>query len=271
MTNGVSILRTHSLAIGYNGISISQDINLSVSDGEIVGLIGVNGCGKSTLLRTIVGLISPLSGFVEIQGKKPDRRTLWRRVQNYQIGYLSQRKKNFPTLSVRENLHLALWHSRDSWAGREKRIAGLLDEPSFFALRDRLSDSCSSLSGGEDMILSLAKCVLLERKLLLLDEPSAGLSEAYRARLVDLLKPLAKDRGILLVEQSLNTLFALADTVYIFRNDLTLNCESDRAVSSVERLDDKRRRRLRRSYLDGDFETGTAQVSALFSLGTGDA
>lgn len=265
MSKEPDILRTGALAVGYGGVALCRDINLSVRAGEIVGIIGTNGCGKSTLLRTIAGLIPPLSGSIELHGRDIGRLPAWRRAHENHIGYLPQVSKNFPGLSVRENLHLALWHSREGRAGREAQIERLLGQSPFSALRSHLNDSCSYLSGGQDMLLSLAKCLLRRSTLLLLDEPSAGLSEAHRGQIVDLLKPLVKDKGMLLIEQSLNTVFSLADTVYIFRSYSNARDEVELPGSFLEKIDNQQRMRLRDSYENGELEGGIAEVSALFS------
>jgi branched-chain amino acid transport system ATP-binding protein len=260
-----NLLRTDALAVGYGGVALCRDINLSVHVGEIVGIIGTNGCGKSTLLRTIAGMIPPLSGSIELHGRDIHRVPAWRRAHESRIGYLPQTSKNFPGLSVRENLHLALWHSREGRAGREARIEQLLAHSPFSALRDYLDDSCSYLSGGQDMLLSLAKCLLRRSTLLLLDEPSAGLSEAHRSQVIEILRPLVQDKGMLLIEQSLNTVFSLADTVYIFRGYSNARGEAGLPGTFLEKVDDRQRVRLRDSYENGELEGGVAEVSALFS------
>lgn len=259
------VLQTESLEIGYGGIAIGNDISLSVSSGEIVGIIGINGCGKSTLLRTIVGELKPLSGSIQFHGAAAQPTTTWQRVRNFQIGYVPQARKNFPSLTVRENLHLALWHSRESWSEKESRIECLFSNICFAPLRDHLHELCSSLSGGEDMILALAKSLLRKTKLLILDEPSAGLSEMYREELVTLLRSIGHSTAVLFVEQSLSTVFNLADTVYMFRTLDDGGGNSSASISSVEKLPDERKLRLQESYRRKEIEEGIAEVAALFA------
>lgn len=258
-----TLLRTESLAIGYGTAPLIRDVNVRVSVGEIVGLIGTNGCGKSTLLRTIVGLLPPLAGTIELHGKFARRMPVWRRVGECGFSYLPQGKKNFSNLTTRENLHLALWKSNENWAQRERRIAKLLEEKPFDSLSPHLNDFSAVLSGGEDLLLGLAKCLLLKSKLLLLDEPSAGLSESTRLLLVDLLKPLIQNAGILLVEQSLSTVFALATKVYVIRAKPV--GPRNQIVSAVEQLDEYQRQTIRDHYANGNFAKGAAEIAAILS------
>lgn len=263
MSEVKTLLRTESLTIGYGTAPLIRDVNVRVSVGEIVGLIGTNGSGKSTLLRTVAGLLPNLAGTIELNGQFARRMPVWRRIRDCAVAYLPQGKKNFSNLTTRENLHLALWKSSDDWAKRERRIAKLLKGKPFDALSPHLNEFSAVLSGGEDLLLGLAKCLLLESKLLLLDEPSAGLSESTRLLLVDLLKPLQQNAGILLVEQSLNTVFALAARVYVIRAKPI--GPSNQIVSSVEQLDEHTRRVIRDHYGNGNPEKGAAEVAAILS------
>lgn len=258
-----TLLRTESLAVGYGTAPLIRDVNVRVSVGEIVGLIGTNGCGKSTLLRTIVGLLPPLAGTIELHGKIGRRMPVWRRVRDCGFSYLPQGKKNFSNLTTRENLHLALWKSNEDWEQRERRIAKLLEEKPFDSLSSHLNEFSAVLSGGEDLLLGLAKCLLLESKLLLLDEPSAGLSESTRLLLVELLKPLIQNAGILLVEQSLSTVFALATKVYVTRAKPVGS--RNQIVSAVEQLDEHQRQTIRDHYVNGNSEKGAAEIAAILS------
>ena len=258
-----TLLRTESLTVGYGTEPLIRDVNVRVSVGEIVGLIGTNGCGKSTLLRTIVGLLPPLAGTIELHGKFARRMPVWRRVRECDFSYLPQGKKNFSNLTTRENLHLALWKSSEDWAQRERRIAKLLEEKPFDSLSPHLNDFSAVLSGGEDLLLGLAKCLLLKSKLLLLDEPSAGLSESTRLLLVELLKPFIQNAGILLVEQSLSTVFALATKVYVIRAKLVE--PRNQIVSAVEQLDEHQRQTICDNYANGNFQKGAAEIAAILS------
>src|ERR1044072_4300718 len=112
MSKHNSVLRTHNLSVGYGSRVLVQEINLSIAKGEIVGIIGTNGCGKSTLLRTLAGLLPPISGSISMDGKDISKLSAWRRARDYRLAYLPQGSKNFANLTVRENLHLALWHFR---------------------------------------------------------------------------------------------------------------------------------------------------------------
>jgi len=203
-----------NLSVGYAGIPIVTDIQIKSSAGEVVGLIGQNGSGKSTILRTISGLIPAINGDVFIGGHKVTEESIRSRVRKYGMGFVPQNNRNIPNLTVCENLHISQWDTR-SWKDRQKKIDHLLQVDPFDQLADALNTSASALSGGQDMLLSIAAQILQDCRIILLDEPSSGLDEGNRELITTMINDLKKqNKTIILVEQYLRVLFAISDRVY---------------------------------------------------------
>ncbi len=193
-------LSVTSAAIGYHQ-PLLVDVNLTVAKGEVAGILGRNGCGKSTLLRTIAGLTPALAGRIEMAGVAIDGWPAWRRAARGLV-YLTQESRNFRSMTVRENLHLALWGSGSRWRTRNGSIDELLARPAFSRLPGLLRRRCGDLSGGQQMQLSIAKTMLRLPTVVLLDEPTAGLFEGVREELPILIGELSASAGVVLVEQS---------------------------------------------------------------------
>jgi len=209
-----ALLQLEGVHAGYvEGIDILAGIDLRVERGTITGIIGPNGAGKSTLLRTIFGFLHPHRGRVvfdgeEIHGLAPHA------VKRRGIGYVTQGANIFPQLTVDENLRLGAWVLR-----RERgRVAALIDHAytAFPRLAARRRMRATMLSGGEAKMLSLAKEAMTEPRLLLVDEPSAGLApritDQIYARLLE-----TRERGltILLVDQNIAKAVEVSDYVYL--------------------------------------------------------
>lgn len=187
-------------AIGYHQ-PLLTGVNLSVARGEVLGILGRNGCGKSTLLRTIAGLTPALAGAISMDGTPISTWPAWQRAAGGLV-YLTQETRNFRSLTVRENLHLALWGTGHRWGVCEKLIDELLSRPVFSRLCPHLSRASGDLSGGQALQLSIAKTMLRTPKVVLLDEPTAGLFKAVQDELPVLIGELAANAGVVLVEQS---------------------------------------------------------------------
>ncbi|PHP68659.1 amidase [Zhengella mangrovi] len=205
-------LEIRSLAAGYGRIPVLHGIDLEVRHGEIVGILGHNGMGKSTLLKTIMGFLPARSGSVSLDGEqvtrlKPHQRSL------RGLGYIPQGRGIFPKLTVRENLRLAWQHDGDT--GEDEALESVLsDFPRITRLLDREG---GALSGGEQQLLALARGLMADPWLLLLDEPTEGIQPSIIEEMEETLLRLRKSRGltILLVEQNFDFITALADRVLI--------------------------------------------------------
>ncbi|HWN91728.1 MAG TPA: ATP-binding cassette domain-containing protein, partial [Verrucomicrobiae bacterium] len=167
-------LAVEQLAAGYvEGIDILADITLRVEPGTITGVIGPNGAGKSTLLKTIFGFLHPKRGRISLDGRDISAMAP-HEIKRLGISYVPQGANIFPQLTVEENLFLGAWVIRSDKA----RVADRLERAyaAFPRLRERRQRRATALSGGEAKMLSLAKELVTEPTLLLVDEPSAGLA-----------------------------------------------------------------------------------------------
>ena len=207
-------LELEDVHVGYvEGIDILAGISMRVGGGAITGVIGPNGAGKSTLLRAIFGFLRPHRGRIlldgrEIGGQAPHR------IKRLGIGYVTQGASIFPQLTVEENLLLGAWVLRSDRRHVTELLARAFD--AFPHLKERRRRRATTLSGGEAKMLSLAKELMTEPTLLLVDEPSAGLApriaDQIYARLVE---SRARGMTILLVDQNITAAVELSDYLYM--------------------------------------------------------
>lgn len=207
------MLTIKGLHAGYGRIPVLHEVSLEVDEGELVGLIGANGAGKTTTLSTVVGLLSPTRGTIELDGRSiaglsPER------VARTGIALVPEGRQIFATLTVAENLRLGTTVRGGS--GRSD-VVDVLDR--FPVLQQFYGRSAGQLSGGEQQQLAIARALVARPRLLLLDEPSLGLAP----QIVDLVfSVLGELRGegttILLVEQNASRTVHLADRTYVMRN-----------------------------------------------------
>ena len=207
-------LAVEQLAAGYvEGIDILADITLRVEPGTITGVIGPNGAGKSTLLKTIFGFLHPKRGRISLDGRDISVMAP-HEIKRLGISYVPQGANIFPQLTVEENLLLGAWVIRSD----KSRVADRLERAyaAFPRLCERRQRRATMLSGGEAKMLSLAKELVTEPTLLLVDEPSAGLAprivEQVYARLLEV-----RGQGvtILLVDQNINKAVQVSDYLYM--------------------------------------------------------
>src|SRR2546428_2040506 len=210
----MALLEVDHVAAGYvEGIDILADIALRVEPGSITGIIGPNGAGKSTLLKTIFGFLHPRRGRIlhggrEIQALAPYE------IKRLGISYVPQGQNIFPQLTVEENLQLGAWIARHDRAG----VASILERAyaTFPRLRERRRRRATSLSGGEAKMLSLAKELVNDPALLLVDEPSAGLAPRIAHPVYDeLLAARARRVTPLLLDQNLTKAGEISDYLYL--------------------------------------------------------
>tara|TARA_B000000565_G_scaffold179691_1_gene136220 strand:+ start:2437 stop:3150 length:714 start_codon:yes stop_codon:yes gene_type:complete len=205
-----TILECNGIAAGYvKGLNILQGVDLVVNDGEIVSIIGPNGAGKSTLLKAIMSLIKVSAGRFYINGIEKTNLSTHKIVMEG-IGYVPQVANVFPSLTIEENLEIG------SWSIKNKREAIKKTFSDFPMLSDRKRDKAGNLSGGQRQILALARALITSPNLLLLDEPSAGLSPVAINEVFSSIKEI-NDSGvsILLVEQNAKRALAFSDRGYV--------------------------------------------------------
>ena len=205
------ILECNGIAAGYvKGLNILQGVDLVVNEGEIVSIIGPNGAGKSTLLKAIMGLIKVSAGRFFVSGKEKTNLSTHRIVMEG-IGYVPQVANIFPSLSIHENLEIGSWSIK-----RNKKEALTKIYNDFPMLGDRKKDKAGNLSGGQRQILALARALITSPSLLLLDEPSAGLSPVAINEVFTSIKEInTSGVSILLVEQNAKRALSFSDRGYV--------------------------------------------------------
>ena len=207
------MLEIRGLRAGYGRIPILHGIDLSVEDGETIGILGHNGMGKSTLMKAAIGLVRPTDGTVEFLGDDITQAAPFERAR-LGLGYVPQGREIFPGITVLENLRMGAY-TRGSEAARivERVIEEL---PRLEPLLDRLG---GELSGGEQQILAVARCLCGEPRLVLLDEPTEGIQPSIIDLIADTLRRLRERRGLgfILVEQNLDFIAALCSRVFIIQ------------------------------------------------------
>jgi branched-chain amino acid transport system ATP-binding protein len=206
-----AMLEVKDLKVAYGKILAVKKISFSVEEGQIVTLIGTNGAGKTTTLRTISGLIRPSSGEILFQGKRIDAVPAHKIVM-MGVAHSPEGRKIFPKMSVEENLLLGAFSRAD---GEIK--ADLSDAYDLFpVLGERRSQQAGTFSGGEQQMLAMGRAMMSRPKLLMLDEPSMGLSPLMMKVIMQTVRKLqSQGTTILLVEQNAQAALSLADHGYV--------------------------------------------------------
>jgi branched-chain amino acid transport system ATP-binding protein len=197
----------------YGEAHILQGVSLAVGEGEVVTLIGRNGAGKTTTLRSIMGLVPPRDGQITFAGREL-RGLPTHAVARAGIAYVPEERRILPNLSVEENLRLGRLGAD---AGRRDGDAVTEEVLGYFPrLRERLTQKGKSLSGGEQQMLAIARGLVARPKLMLVDEPTEGLSPIIVASLTEILRDInRRGTAILLVEQILEVALALSHRLYV--------------------------------------------------------
>ena len=205
------MLEIKSLRAGYGAVEILRGVDLAVGAGEIVALLGSNGAGKSTLNNNVCGLFRPFGGAIRFDGKDVAGATSMRIVEAGLI-QVPEGRRVFPNLSVRDNLELGSYRrGRPNRARNLDRVAAV-----FPRLKERWSQHAGTLSGGEQQMLAIGRGLMGEPRLLILDEPSLGLSPLLVEEMFALIGRLnAEGLSILLVEQNVVQSLAIAHRAYV--------------------------------------------------------
>jgi branched-chain amino acid transport system ATP-binding protein len=202
-------LEVQSLSSGYGRIPILNSVQFQVGPGEVLGILGHNGMGKTTLLRTLMGYTRATGGRITTHGVDITHEPTYRRA-NLGLGYVPQGRQIFPHLSAYDNLRMGCAAAR-----AETIIEEVLSR--FARLRRLLARSGGTLSGGEQQLLALARCLCGAPKIMLLDEPSEGIQPSILDEIAEVLAQIKSSAGtsMILVEQNVEFLAALADRVLI--------------------------------------------------------
>ncbi len=207
------VLELRNVGVAYGKVQALRDVSLRVHSGEVVALLGANGAGKSTTLRTISGLLSPSTGDILFEGasiarQRPDM------IVRVGIAQSPEERHVWPELSVGENLRLGAYICRDRKQVSERFEAVLARFP---RLAERIDQYAGTLSGGEQQMLAIGRALMSAPKLLLLDEPSLGLSPVIALELMGAIREL-RDQGmtVVLVEQNVYNALSVASRAYVF-------------------------------------------------------
>ena len=205
------MIRIEGLNAGYGPLQVLRDVTLDVGEGEIVAVLGSNGVGKTTLNNTLSGLIKPSSGSIYfddvlISGRDPVE------VVDMGLIHVPEGRKLFPNLSVKENLELGSYRrGKPNRASNLERVLGV-----FPKLKERLFQTAGTLSGGEQQMVAIARGLMGEPRLLLLDEPSLGLSPLLVEQMFTLIKQINESGlAVILVEQNVIQSLAIANRAYV--------------------------------------------------------
>ncbi len=209
----MTVLNVENIFGGYGGANILNGISLDVNESEMVVIIGPNGSGKSTTLKSICGLVNVNSGHVMFNGKDiTNFRT--DKLASHKIGFVPQEKNIFSSLSVNENLEMGAYLSKKS----RKYIQHLADKiyDIFPPLKTKKKLPASYLSGGQRQMVAIGRALMMEPSLLLLDEPTAGLSPKYTELIFNKVIEINKlGVSVLMVEQNARDALSLADRAYV--------------------------------------------------------
>jgi branched-chain amino acid transport system ATP-binding protein len=236
------LLKVVGLKVNYGSLPVLHRISFHVAEGEIVALIGANGAGKSTLLRTISGVMRPAEGEILFQSS-PIQHKAAEKIVRLGLVQVPEARQLFPNMSVQENLELGgyIFGRRHVAANMEKMF------DLFPILADRQQQKAGTLSGGEQQMLSIARALMTDPRLLILDEPSLGLAPLVVEEIYRTIENL-NERGttILLVEQNAMGALAIAQRAYVLETGRIVLSGDARAL--MEHDD------VKRAYLGKDYE-----------------
>jgi branched-chain amino acid transport system ATP-binding protein len=232
----MALLEVDGISAAYGRVRVLSDVSLHVDAGEIVTLIGANGAGKTTTLRAISGLVKLTSGAIRLEGRDLSRRTP-DEIVRLGIGHAPEGRRVFARMTVRENLELGAF-TRSSRREFDEDYERVLDV--FPRLRERLLQKSGTLSGGEQQMLAIGRALMSRPSILMLDEPSLGLSPILVQTIFGVIREIAS-RGttVLLIEQNARQALAIANRGYVLElgrivlADSATNLLASEAVSAA--------------------------------------
>ncbi len=208
------MLEVNDLYVGYyKDLNILQGVSIEAREAQITAVLGANGVGKSTLLKAIYGFIQPSQGEILVDGADITNLSSHELV-HYGVSYIPQRQSVFPYMTVEENLELGAWSFRDDTVKVQERLEENYER--FPILRERRRSPAGELSGGMQRMVELGRVMMTRPKLILVDEPTAGLAVMLANEIYQLLVDLKKEGiTVLLVDQNIRQAIKIADYVYV--------------------------------------------------------
>ncbi len=208
------VLKVQEIQCGYDGVPVIHDVSLEIGEGEIVAMVGANGAGKTTMMRTIAGLMNPYRGSISFEGRDISRMEAHDTIK-LGISYVPEGRRLFPKLTIMENLELGAFISKDRKAIDERleRVFGL-----FPKLHDRRNQVAETLSGGEQQMVAIARGLMSNPRLLLLDELSLGLMPSLVEKVMEAVVAINRSGvTVLLVEQMVQEALEIAHRGYVIQ------------------------------------------------------
>lgn len=206
------MMSLRNVRAGYKETIVLRDLSIEIPDGKVVSLIGRNGVGKSTTLKTVMGIVKAEQGSVYLEDKELSGLTTYERAR-LGIGYVPQGREIFPQLTVEENLRIGL-------RARNMPLVIPDDIYELFPILPKFADrKGGDLSGGQQQQLAIARALVTEPKILILDEPTEGIQPSIIENIGDVIRKINKERGItvFMVEQYLDFVMNISDTVYVMK------------------------------------------------------
>ena len=224
------LLEVRDVSVSYGAVRALRDVNLTVGAGEIVAVVGANGAGKSTLLKTVAGLLAPSEGQLLLDGKEIGGLPAYDVVRRG-VTLLPEGRELFRELSVLDNLHLGFWPIRRPTSLRNERVERMFEL--FPRLRERSSQHASTLSGGEAQMLGVARALMCDPRLLVVDELSLGLAPQVVAQLFDILAEVNQaGTSLLIVEQFVHLALEHSHRAYVLaKGSVVLSGDSHELAS----------------------------------------
>lgn len=236
----MSLLKVEDLHVYYGSIHAIKGVSFEVNEGEIVTLIGANGAGKTTTMQSVVGLIPKRSGTVTFDGRDITK-TACHKIVHMGMTQVPEGRRIFQELTVYENLLMGAYSIKDQ-SGFKRDLDAIYTR--FPRLHERKSQIAGTLSGGEQQMLAMGRAIMSHPKLLMLDEPSMGLSPLLVDQVFEIIKDINRDgTTILLVEQNAGKSLAISDRAYVLENGNIVLTGTGKELAASEMV--------RKAYLGG--------------------
>ena len=229
----MSMLKVTDLQVYYGVIQALKGISFEVNEGEVIALIGANGAGKTTILHTVTGLINQKAGKIEFEGKDISHTPAYKIVAEG-MAHVPEGRRVFAELSVYDNLMMGAYTRKD-----KKEIAETLAMvyKRFPRLEERKKQMAGTLSGGEQQMLAMGRALMSKPKIILMDEPSMGLSPIFVNEIFDIIKAVsASGTTVLLVEQNAKKALSIADRAYVLETGKIILEGDAKVLMNDERL-----------------------------------